>query len=87
MPVKNNIAIGVLLGLILPLLAYFFAEVIFKNQIIPSKPGVLYLVTIAVNLILMRFNFKFGADKTATGILLVTFLVLILTFVFKIKLR
>lgn len=87
MPVKNNIAVGALLGLILPLLAYFIAEVIFKDQITPSKPGVPYLIAIAVNLLLARFSFKSETDKTATGILIITFLVLILTFIFKIKLR
>ncbi len=87
MPVKNNYAFGALLGLILPLLAYFLAEVIFKDQLMPAKPGVPYLIAIAANLFLVRFSFKSEADKTATGILLITFLVLILTFIFKIKLR
>lgn len=87
MPVKNNFAFGALLGSILPLLAYFLAEVIFKDQITPAKPGVLYLIAIAANLFLARFSFKSEADKTATAILIITFLVLVLTFIFKIKLR
>ncbi|RYY26240.1 MAG: hypothetical protein EOP41_04685 [Sphingobacteriaceae bacterium] len=87
MPVKNNIVIGVLIGLMLPLLAYFLADVIFKDQIFPAKPGALYLITVGLNLVLMRILYKAKIDKTAIGILLVCFFVLILTFIFKIKLR
>lgn len=87
MPVKNNIVVGLLIGLILPLLAYFMAEVFFKNEIFPNKPGVPYLIAVAINLILLKFTYKSNADKTGLGLLLVTFIVVILAFIFKIKLR
>ncbi len=87
MPFKNNLVIGALLGLILPLSTFFLADVFFKNQFFPSKPGAPYLIAVGLNLILMRFLYKAKIDKTAIGILLVCFLVLILTFIFKINLR
>jgi hypothetical protein len=87
MPVKNNYVVGALVGLILPLLAYFMAEVLFKNQIVPDKPGVLYLIAVGINLIFLRFTFKANKDKAGIGLLIVTFIVLIAAFVFKIKLR
>jgi hypothetical protein len=87
MPVKNNYVVGVLIGLILPLLAYFMDAVFFKGHIIPDKPGVLYLIAAGINLILLRFVYKFNADKTGMGLFVVTFIVLILAFIFKIKLR
>lgn len=87
MQVKNNVVIGMLFGLILPLLAFFLAEAIFKNQLFPAKPAVPYLVAVGLNLVLMRFLYKAKIDKTATGIMVVTFLVIVLTFIFKIKLR
>lgn len=87
MPVKNNLLVGVFVGLMLPLSAYFLAEVIFKDQLFPSKPGTPYLIAVGLNLIAMRFLYKAKIDKTAIGILLICFLVLIFTFIFKIKLR
>jgi predicted Na+-dependent transporter len=87
MPVKNNYVVGVLVGLILPLLAYFMAEILFKNQITPDKPGVPYLIAVGINLIILRFTFKANKDKAGTGLLVVTFIVLIFAFIFEIKLR
>lgn len=87
MPVKNNIVIGVLLGSILPLLAYFFSEVFLKDEIIADKPGVPYLIAVGINLILLRFTYKANADKAGTGLFIVTFIVLLLVFILKIKLH
>lgn len=87
MQVKNNIVIGALLGLILPLLAYFIAEVLFQDKIFPDKPGVPYLIAVGINLIFLKFTYKSNADKAGIGLLVVTFIVLLLAFIFKIKLR
>lgn len=87
MSVKNNYVAGGLVGWILPLLAYLFSEVFFKDLLIAGKPGVLYLVAAAINLILVKFIFKTNADKAAVGMLAVTFLALMLAFIFKIKLH
>ena len=87
MQVKNNVAVGALVGLILPLLAYFIAEVLFRDQIFPDKPGVPYLIAVGVNLILLKSTYKAHADKAGSGLLVVTFVVLLLAFAFKIKLR
>ncbi len=87
MPVKNNVVAGALFGLILPLLAYFFSEILFKNLMIAGKPGVLYLIAVGINLVLLRFIYKANADKTGLGLFVVTFFALLLTFIFKIKLR
>ncbi len=76
-----------LVGLILPLSAYFIADVFFKNLLIAGKPGVPYLIAAAINLFLIRFCYKRDADKAAIGIFIVTFLTLLLTFIFKIRLR
>lgn len=87
MPVKNNVVVGLLLGLILPLSAYFLDAVFLKDTILPSKPGVVYLIAAGINLILLKFAYKRNADKTGTGIFVVTFIVLIFAFIFKLKLR
>lgn len=85
MPVKNNLIIGFLLGAILPLLAYFITEVIFKGENIAGKPGTPYLIAVGINLILLKIFNKNDAGKAETGVMLVSFLVALLTFVFKIK--
>jgi len=43
-----------------------------------------YFVAIGLNLVLMRISFTKGADKTARGIILVTFVVMALIFILKI---
>lgn len=84
---KNSLVIGILLGSVFPLLAYLVSEVFLHREIIENKPGVPYLVAIAINLIFLKFVYKSNLDKAATGILLVTFLVSVLAFIFKIKLH
>lgn len=79
--------LGLLIGLILPLSAYFLDEVFFRNAIFPSKPGVVYLLAAGINLVLLKYAYKANADKTGTGMFVVTFIVLIFVFIFKIKLR
>ena len=76
-----------LLGLILPLLAWIFSEIFFQREIIANKPGVPYLIAVAINLILLKFIYKANADKAGIGLLIVTFTAVILTFVFKIRLH
>ena len=87
MQVKNNFGLGLLIGLIFPLLAYLFSEVFLHREIIEEKPGVPYLIAVVLNLIVMRYTYKAAADKTGSGIMIVTFLVLVLVFIFKIKLH
>lgn len=76
-----------LLGLVLPLLAWLFSEVFLHREIIADKPGVPYLIAVAINLILLKYVYKANADKAGNGLLIVTFIAVLLTFIFKIKLR
>lgn len=76
-----------LLGLVLPLLAWLFSEVFLQREIVADKPGVPYLVAAALNLILLKYLYKANADKAGTGLIIVTFITVLLTFIFKIKLR
>lgn len=76
-----------LLGLILPLLAWVFSDVFFQREIIPGKPGAPYLIAVAINLIIIKFTYKANADKAGIGLLIVTFIAVLFTFMFKIKLH
>ncbi len=87
MPVKNNVVVGILLGLILPFLAWLFSEVFFQKELFVNKPGAPYLIAGGINLILLKFTYKANADKAAIGLLIVTFIAVLLTFILKIKLH
>ncbi|MEO8884758.1 MAG: stationary phase survival protein SurE [Mucilaginibacter sp.] len=82
---KNNIAIGFLIGLIFPGIAWLISEVAFKTYLftLNSKPGMPYLVAIAVNLFIIRYIFKKGNDQTGIGLIICTFIVMALVFLFK----
>ena len=78
---KNNIAIGLSAGLIVPGITWLIFGYILKSQvIILNKPVIPYLVAIALNLFAIKYLFKTGRDQTGTGMILCTFVVMILVF-------
>jgi peptidoglycan/LPS O-acetylase OafA/YrhL len=83
----NNIFLGLLYGSIAPAIAWFIFEYILHNDAyILNKPGVPYLLAIGINLILVRFCVKNDLDKTARGLMFVTFAAMILMFILRINL-
>ena len=76
-------AIGFVAGLIFPAITWVMVELLFKNLSTLSKPGVPYLISIAVNLFIIRYFFKKGHDQTGIGAILCTFIVMALIFLFK----
>ena len=86
MSVKNSILLGLLYGSIAPAIAWVMFEYILHNDaIIMDKPGVPYLVAVGINLVLIRFAVKGGQDNTAKGLMLITFVVMVLVFILKIN--
>jgi hypothetical protein len=78
---KNNITIGLLAGLIVPGITWFIFGCLLKNQtVILNKPVIPYLLAIALNLFAIKYFFKTGRDQTGTGMILCTFVVMILAF-------
>jgi hypothetical protein len=82
---KNNIVTGILAGLILPALAWLLFGVIFKDVVFMNKPGIPYLVAVAINLVGVRYGFRNDMDKTATGLVVTSFIVVGLVFILKIQ--
>ena len=82
---KNTMLAGMLIGLILPLFCVLVFEVIFHNPAIAGKHGLPYLVAIAINLVLLKYFAKKDKDKTMQGIMLITFVCMLLVFVFRFK--
>ncbi len=76
-------AAGLLAALIFPVSAFAVKYLLKNNIFILNKPAVPYLVAIALNLILIRFCVQKDMEKTARGIMLATFLVLVLVFILK----
>lgn len=75
---------GILLALVFPALATVSGYFLKDNTYLLGKPFLLCFAAVALNLVLLRIFFKAGADKTARGVILVSFVYLLLFFVFKI---
>ncbi|MDF2433753.1 MAG: hypothetical protein JWP44_3384 [Mucilaginibacter sp.] len=75
---------GFLAALVFPAIALITAYLLKYDTAIVSRPGLPYFIAIALNLIIMRFALKQGLDKTGKGVMLATFIVMVLVFAFKI---
>lgn len=85
---KNNLFLGIIYGLIVPVLAWLVFAVILKNEtVILNKPVTPYLIAIGINLVMLRFSARAYTDKTSTGIMIATFVCTLLIFVLKVYAR
>jgi hypothetical protein len=75
---------GIVAGLIFPGVAWLTEYLLKNNTYIINRPALPYFIAIGLNLILLRFSYKYGADNTARGIMLSTFLFMLLMFAFKL---
>jgi hypothetical protein len=82
---KNNIVTGIVAGMILPAVAWVLFGYIFKDAVFMNKPGIPYLVAVAINLVGVRYGFRNDMDKTATGLIAASFIVTSLVFLLKIQ--
>lgn len=73
---------GILVALIFPGLAWLTEFILKTNTYIVNRPAVPYVIAIAINLLLIRFCFKKDADQTGKGIMLATFISMLLIFIF-----
>jgi hypothetical protein len=84
---KDSIITGILLGLIFPAMGWVVAYLLKDNTYIINKPAVPYLVALALNLISMRLFAKKEMVHTVRGIMITTFVVMLLLFIFKLHLK
>ena len=82
---RDNMWIGVILGLILPGIAFFFVEVLKKNIRFLQKDDILYIGCVALNLILVRYFFSKDKEQTGRGIVLSTFICAFIFFYYKMR--
>ena len=74
---KNNLWIGMAIGLIFPMLAYLLTTyTTMSDRMFATKPFLLYIVAGAINLVLIRLFYRktTSLEKSAKGVMLVTFL-------------
>ena len=81
---KNSLPAGILIALIAPALAWAAAYLLRNDNLIINKPALPYFIAISLNLVLIRVFSKKAADKTIRGIMLVTFVFMVLILIFKI---
>ncbi|WP_051293024.1 hypothetical protein [Olivibacter sitiensis] len=79
----NHILFGCLLGSVAPLIAFFFTEYHLVETLTQRKPLLAYVLSAAVNLILLRYLYKNEKDGTARGVILVTFACMLLLLYLK----
>jgi len=82
---RNNFIIGLLAGLVLPALAWFFFGCLFPAWVFMDKPLIPYFVAIGLNLLFIRLCYTKDAGNTATGVMIATFIIMLVLFAYKIK--
>ncbi|GAB3919873.1 hypothetical protein [Mucilaginibacter myungsuensis] len=82
---KNTIATGILLGLILPALAAVLFEFIIQDGWKLIQRGMPYFITVALNLGLMRYFAGKGQDRTAQGVMLISFVFMVVVYFFRFR--
>lgn len=80
---RDNVWVGLVLGLVLPAIAVFFVEVLKKNVRVLGKDDLLYIGCAAVNLIVVRFLFRKDKENTARGVVASTFICAFIFFYYK----
>jgi hypothetical protein len=81
---KNNLYLGIALGLIFPAISWLLFGYLYKGVVIMHKPAIPYLAAIALNLAIMKFIGQ-QRNKTAQGIMLSTFAFMIVIFLLVLK--
>ncbi|MFZ4863410.1 hypothetical protein ACL9RF_14625 [Sphingobacterium sp. Mn56C] len=85
---KDSLFFGTIIGSIAPLLAFALnSYTALQALYFADKPIALFVVAAGINLVIMRFTYRAGKENLAKGIMLITFLamlVLILGQRFKI---
>ncbi len=81
----NHLITGIIIGFVLPAVAWFMVANSVSNIPYLGKPGVVELIAVALNLLLLRFCYKRRAENIGNGIILSTFIFLLAAFILKVK--
>lgn len=79
---KDSFWKGGLVGIIAPILAYILTEyTAIQQSFFDEKPIAIYVIAAVINLVLVRFSFRAGHESFAKGIVLVTFIAMLILLV------
>lgn len=79
---KNNFVLGAVLGVVFPLLAYLATTfTTIQTSLFAHKPIALYIFAAVINLVAVRFLYRNGKEATANGVVLATFLAMMILIV------
>ncbi len=79
---RNNIWLGICIGLLSPIVAFLSTSQFERNLRLLAKDDILYVISAAINLLLLRYYFKAERDNIGNGIFLSTFLCVFIFFFF-----
>ena len=82
---KDNVWLGLFLGLLLPGLGFVIVEALKRNLIYLAKADLLYIGCVAINLLLLKYAYKKELEATAKGIISATFICALIFFYYKIN--
>jgi drug/metabolite transporter (DMT)-like permease len=84
---KNSLPAGIFAGLIFPAVAWIAAYLLKGSVELINRPALPFFIAIALNLIMLRLFLKKDLDKTGRGVILITFVVMLFVFIFKVHMR
>lgn len=80
---KVQFVTGLLSGLIFPAIMWLIFDVLNKDWILFNKPAIPYLVSVCVNLFILRYLVRKGKENAGYGIMVSTFVVMWMVFKFR----
>jgi hypothetical protein len=80
---KVQFVTGLLSGLVLPAITWLVFDVLCKSWVLFNKPAIPYLVSVCVNLFVMRYLVKHDKENAAYGIMVTSFIVMWTVFKYK----
>jgi hypothetical protein len=82
---KNNIWLGLGIGLLLPLIFCSIAWYLINHVIFLKKADLLYIAGIALNAYLLNYFLKFNRENIGRGLLAATFIWAMIFFFYKVS--
>lgn len=75
---KKDFILGMVIGVIAPLASYLLTQYTSLQQdYFVEKPIAIHVLAAAINLIVVRFAYRAGKESLAKGVMLLTFLAMV----------
>lgn len=81
---RNNLYLGIVMGVCLPALAIVLVEWLKVEARLGMRESTIYMICIGLNALLFRWFYKTRKETTAKGILLMTFIYAVIFFIYKL---